>query len=77
MHRKNDTLLLALTVAGALLILVALYLALAGAPEANLKSETGRYAQRIIYFHIATAWVGFLAFFVTFSGGLPADAARK
>ncbi len=34
------------------------------------ESETGRYAQRIIYFHIATAWVGFLAFFVTFIGGI-------
>ena len=41
-----------------------------GAPDANLQSETGRYAQRIIYFHIATAWVGFLAFFVTFVAGI-------
>jgi len=68
--RKNDRLLLAMTAVSAVLVLVALYLALAGAPEANLKSETGRYAQRIIYFHIATAWVGFLAFFVTFLGGI-------
>lgn len=67
--KKNDRLLLLLTAVSAILILVALYLALAGAPEANLKSETGRYAQRIIYFHIATAWVGFLAFFVTFVAG--------
>ncbi len=70
MKRKNDTLLIVLTAVSALLILVALYLALVGAPEANLQSETGRYAQRIIYFHIATAWVGFLAFFVTFVGGV-------
>jgi heme exporter protein C len=70
MKRHNDRLLFVLTALSALLILVALYLALAGAPEANLKSETGRYAQRIIYFHIATAWVGFLAFFVTFVGGV-------
>jgi heme exporter protein C len=54
----------------AVLMMVAIYLALAGAPEASLKSETGRYAQRIIYFHIATAWVGFLAFFVTFVAGV-------
>jgi heme exporter protein C len=66
MKRRNDTLLLALTTFSAVMILVALYLALAGAPDADLQSETGRYAQRIIYFHIATAWVGFLAFFVTF-----------
>ena len=70
MKRTNDLPLTVLTAVSALLILVALYLALAGAPEANLQSETGRYAQRIIYFHIATAWVGFLAFFVTFAGGV-------
>jgi heme exporter protein C len=70
MKRTNDTLLIILTAISALLMLVALYLALAGAPDANLQSETGRYAQRIIYFHIATAWVGFLAFFVTFVGGV-------
>jgi heme exporter protein C len=70
MKRQNDTLLVVLTAVSAVLILVALYLALAGAPEANLKSETGRYAQRIIYHHIATAWVGFLAFFVTFVAGV-------
>jgi heme exporter protein C len=70
MKRQNDTYLIALTALSAVLMMVALYLALAGAPQANLKSETGRYAQRIIYFHIATAWVGFLAFFVTFVGGI-------
>jgi heme exporter protein C len=70
MKRQNDTLLILLTALSAILVLVALYLALVGAPSANLQSETGRYAQRIIYFHIATAWVGFLAFFVTFVGGV-------
>ena len=70
MKRQNDTLLIVLTALSALLVMVALYLALVGAPDANLQSETGRYAQRIIYFHIATAWVGFLAFFVTFVAGI-------
>jgi heme exporter protein C len=70
MNRRNDTLLMVLTALSAVLVMIALYLALAGAPDANLQSETGRYAQRIIYFHIATAWVGFLAFFVTFVGGV-------
>jgi heme exporter protein C len=70
MKRKKDTVLLALTALSAALVMVALYLALMGAPDANLQSETGRYAQRIIYFHIATAWVGFLAFFVTFVAGV-------
>jgi heme exporter protein C len=79
MKRKNDTWLLVLTAIGAVLMMVAIYLALIGAPEANLQSETGRYAQRIIYFHIATAWVGFFAFFVTFAGsiGYLRSAARK
>lgn len=70
MKRQRETLLLGMTILSAVLVLVALYLALIGAPDANLSSETGRYAQRIIYFHIATAWVGFLAFFVTFIGGV-------
>jgi heme exporter protein C len=70
MKRQNDTLLLVLTALSAVMVMVALYLALVSAPEANLQSETGRYAQRIIYFHIATAWVGFLAFFVTFVAGI-------
>ncbi|GAG23962.1 unnamed protein product, partial [marine sediment metagenome] len=70
MKRQNDTPLIVLTALSAALVMVAIYLALAGAPDANLQSETGRYAQRIIYFHIATAWVGFLAFFVTFVAGI-------
>ncbi|MEJ2208474.1 MAG: cytochrome c biogenesis protein CcsA [Anaerolineae bacterium] len=70
MNDRKDTALVALTAISVVLILAALYLALLGAPDANLKSETGRYAQRIIYFHIPTAWVGFLAFFVTFVGGV-------
>ncbi len=70
MKGRNDQILTALTVLSAVLMMGALYLALVGAPSANLQSETGRYAQRIIYFHIATAWVGFLAFFVTFIGGV-------
>jgi heme exporter protein C len=70
MKKQAEPLLIALTVLSAVMMMVALYLALAGAPEANLQSETGRYAQRIIYFHIATAWVGFLAFFVTFVAGI-------
>ncbi|NIV32736.1 MAG: cytochrome C assembly protein [Anaerolineae bacterium] len=70
MKRQRERLLIGMTVFSAIMVLIALYLALAGAPDANLSSETGRYAQRIIYFHIATAWVGFLAFFITFVGGV-------
>ncbi len=70
MKRQGDGWLLALSAVSAVMVLVALYLALAGAPDADLSSETGRYAQRIIYFHIATAWVGFFAFLWTFIGGV-------
>jgi heme exporter protein C len=77
MKSRRELLLLGLTAVSAGLVLVAIYLALVGAPEANLQSETGRYAQRIIYFHIATAWVGFLAFFVTFVGGLAFLRSQK
>jgi heme exporter protein C len=81
MKRNNDMPIIILTAISAALIFVAIYLALIGAPEADLRSETGRYAQRIIYFHIATAWVGFLAFFVTFVGGIgylrTADSRRQ
>jgi heme exporter protein C len=52
-------------------ILVALYLALIQAPApANVDTEAQRYAQRIIYFHVPHAWVGFLAFLVTFIGSV-------
>jgi heme exporter protein C len=70
MKRQRESVLIGMTVLSAIMVMIALYLALAGAPDANLSSETGRYAQRIIYFHIATAWVGFLAFFITFVGGV-------
>ena len=62
------TLLNAIT---ALAVLVALYLALIRAPApANVDTEAQRYAQRIIYFHIPHAWVGFLAFLVTLVGSV-------
>ena len=55
----------------AIAILAALYLALIQAPApANVDTEAQRYAQRIIYFHVPHAWVGFLAFLVTFLGSV-------
>jgi heme exporter protein C len=55
----------------AVAILVALYLALIVAPPpANVDTEAQRYTQRIIYFHISNAWVGFFAFLVTFLGSV-------
>jgi heme exporter protein C len=66
MKEKSDTILLVLTLVSAALVLAALCLALIGAPDVVAKSETFRVSYRIIYFHVSTAWVGFLAFFVTF-----------
>lgn len=57
----------ALSALSGLMMLTGLYLALVFAPEAaNLPTATERYAQRIMYFHVGAAWVGFFAFFVTF-----------
>ncbi len=56
---------LVLTLVSGLLMLVALYMALVWAPEAaNLEAPAERYAQRIFYFHVPSAWVGFLAFII-------------
>ncbi len=55
-----------LTVISGLLMLAALYMALAWVPEAiNLETPAERYAQRIFYFHVPAAWIGFLAFIVS------------
>jgi len=55
----------ALTIVSAILMVVALYMALIWAPDAaNLTAPAERYAQRIFYFHVPSAWIGFLAFIV-------------
>jgi heme exporter protein C len=54
-----------LSAVSAVLMLIALYMALVWAPEAtNLATPAERYAQRIFYFHVSAAWLGFLAFIV-------------
>jgi heme exporter protein C len=50
----------------ALAVLIALYLALVYAPPATNLVGAAQIAQRIFYFHVPSAWVGFLAFLVTF-----------
>ena len=52
---------LILCAAAGVAILVALYMALVLAPTEATMGDV----QRIFYWHVATAWVGFLAFFVT------------
>lgn len=55
----------ALTIVSGVLMLVALFMALVWAPDAtNLSAPAERYAQRIFYFHVPSAWLGFLAFIV-------------
>ncbi len=55
-----------LTIASGVLMLAALYLALVWAPDAaNLTAPAERAAQRIFYFHVPSAWIGFLAFVVS------------
>jgi heme exporter protein C len=54
-----------LSVVSGVLMLIALFMALIWAPEsANLATAAERYAQRIFYFHVPSAWLGFLAFIV-------------
>ncbi len=55
-----------LTIVSGVMMVAALYMALVWAPDAvNLTAATERYAQRIFYFHVPAAWVGFLAFIVS------------
>jgi len=62
---------LALSAVSGLLMLAALYMALVGAPDAvNLTSPAERAAQRIFYFHVPAAWIGFLAFIVAAGASL-------
>jgi heme exporter protein C len=54
----------------ALAVLIALYLALVYAPPATNLVGAAQIAQRIFYFHVPSAWVSFLAFFVTFMASI-------
>ena len=61
----------ALTLLSAIMILTGLYMAFVFAPTAtNLPTAVERFTQRIMYFHVGAAWVGFFAFFVTFVAGI-------
>lgn len=56
---------LGLTIFSGVMMLGALYMALVWAPDAaNLSAPAERYAQRIFYFHVSSAWLGFLAFII-------------
>lgn len=67
-----------LTVVSGILMLIALYMALVWAPDAaNLTAPAERFAQRIFYFHVPSAWVGFLAFIISAFGSIMYLITRK
>lgn len=65
MQKRNvvDTVLAVISVAA---FLVALWMVFFYAPREATMGEV----QRIFYFHVASAWVGFFGFFVTFAAGI-------
>jgi heme exporter protein C len=66
MSTRSSALISVLNGITALAVLIALYLALVYAPPAANLVGAAQMAQRIFYFHVPSAWVGFLAFLVTF-----------
>src|SRR5512140_3543825 len=62
---RNDRTLTVLTVIAALVVLAAAVAALVVAPPAAGLTVDETYAQRIIYFHVPSAWISMLAFGVT------------
>lgn len=69
MTRSNRGLII-LTAIAAVAVLVAAYMALAGAPSATGLTQDETFAQRIIYFHVPSAWLSMLAFGVTMVGSI-------
>ena len=68
----------ALTIVSGVLMISALYMALIWAPDAvNLTAPAERAAQRIFYFHVPAAWIGFLAFIVAAVASLLYLITRK
>lgn len=66
MNHYRDLVGLSLTLAAAIAILTALGMVFLYAPREATMGEV----QRIFYFHVSSAWVGFFAFFVTFLAGI-------
>ena len=63
---RNRGLSSLLTWASALAMLVGIYMALIYAPTERIMGDV----QRIFYFHVPTAWVGFFAFFITLAASI-------
>lgn len=74
---RSDRGLTILTLVGGLAILGAAVMALLVAPAAAGLTADETYAQRIIYFHVPSAWVSMLAFAVTLIGSIGYLATSK
>jgi len=66
MKENKDVIGLLLAVASSAAVLVALGMVFLYAPREATMGDV----QRIFYFHVSSAWVGFFAFFVTFLAGI-------
>jgi heme exporter protein C len=66
----SDRAMTIITILCAVVILTAAWLALMGAPNAVGLTANETAAQRIIYFHVPSAWLSMLAFGVTMIGGI-------
>jgi heme exporter protein C len=75
MSKKGDIVGVLLILASGAAIVTALGMVFLYAPREATMGEV----QRIFYFHVASAWVGFFAFFVTFLAGIGylAQGARR
>ncbi len=66
MGRNRDVVGLALVLLSGVAVLAALGMVFGYAPREATMGDV----QRIFYFHVSSAWIGFLAFFVTFLAGV-------
>jgi heme exporter protein C len=75
MRKDKDLLGLVLSLTSGVAVLVALGMVFLYAPRELTMGDV----QRIFYFHVASAWVGFFGFFVTFLAGIAylAQARRR
>jgi len=56
---------------------VSIYLIFQWVPQIKASNPAEQIAQRIFYFHVPSAWLGFLAFFIVFCGSVAYLATRK
>ena len=67
MRSKIDKILLIILL---IAFLVSIYLIFQWVPQIKASNPAEQIAQRIFYFHVPSAWLGFMAFFVVFCGSV-------